>query len=94
MNKPLTEDQKNNILVIYANGAFSCTNTVTGATVSGSLNISTFNSIFGPMPRYIFSPALPMLAEDPLLLVDNANGKMVFGENITDGYMITFELIP
>jgi hypothetical protein len=35
-----------------------------------------------------------MLTEEYLILVDNPIGKMVFGDNLQDGYSTTFELIP
>jgi hypothetical protein len=94
VNIPLTDDQKNNVLVLHGNGSFSCRNIMTGATVSGILTVSNFNSIFGPVQRYQFSPALPMTPVDPLLLISTSNQKMVFGENVTDPFLITFEYIP
>jgi|CXWL01.1.fsa_nt_gi hypothetical protein len=90
----LTDDQKNNILTIKPGGIYSCTNTVTGAFVTGILSMSNFNSIYGDRTRLIFAPKLPMLAEDYLILIDNPSGKMIFGDNTVDGYLTIFELVP
>jgi hypothetical protein len=90
----LTEDQKNNILTINPNGTFSCKNMVTGVTVSGNRSMVNYNSIYGDRLRVIFSPKLPMLDEDFLILTDNPNGSMTFGDNVNDGYFTTFVLIP
>ncbi len=91
---PLTEDQKNNVLTINPNGNFICRNMVTGTTFTGTYSYSNFNSIYGDRLRYLFSPKLPMLTEEYLILMDNPSGKMVFGDNFQDGYSTTFELIP
>ena len=89
----LTEDQKNNILTLNPNGTFSCKNTVTGVTVSGNRSMANYNSIYGERQRVIFSPKLPMLDENFLILTDNPNGSMTFGDNVNDGYFTTFVLV-
>ncbi|MEK7224746.1 MAG: hypothetical protein AAB221_03595 [Bacteroidota bacterium] len=82
------------MLTLKQSGSFVCKNTVTGITVSGTFAYSNFHSIYGDRQKMIFSPKLPMLSEDYFVLVDNPNGKMVFGDNYTDGYVTTFEIIP
>src|SRR5690349_5202101 len=88
----LTPDQENNRLLIRTDGTYSCTNIVTGITVTGTLTQTNFNSIYGNLPRFIFTPALPMLQDDYMILLDNPVGSIKFGDNIHDGYQTTFTL--
>jgi hypothetical protein len=91
---PLTDDEKNNVLTLKTNGAYSCKNTLTGTIISGTISMSNFSSIYGDRQQLIFSPKLPMLNEDYLILIENPNGRMVFGDNKYDGYFTTFEIAP
>jgi hypothetical protein len=93
-DKPLTDEQKNNILTIHNGGSFTCKNSVTGTTIKGSYTMGNFTSIYGDRQRYTFSPNLPMLNQEYIILTDNPNGKMIFGDNKYDGYLTTLELIP
>jgi len=87
---PLTEDQKNNILTINTDGTFTCINIVSRMIVSGTITVSNYNSIYGNRPRYVFTPKLPMLDDDYMILLDNTTGSMKFGDNNADGYMTIF----
>jgi PKD repeat protein len=90
MEHPLTDDQKNSVLTITTNGNYTCINTVTGQTVSGTYTSVNFSSIYGEKPRFIFTPALPVLPGEFMILLDNQTGLMVFGDNLTDGIQTTF----
>jgi hypothetical protein len=86
----LTTDQQNNVLTLKPNGQFICTNTQTGMIVNGTVTTSNFNSIYGDRPRLVFNPQLPMLDNEYYILLGNTDGKLIFGDNIADGYSTTF----
>jgi hypothetical protein len=93
-DQPLNDEQKNNRLTIQNNGSYTCKNVVTGKTITGSFTMANFTSIYGDRQRFIFSPQLPILTQDYIILIENPNGKMVFGDNVHDGYLTTLDLIP
>jgi hypothetical protein len=90
---PLTTDQQNNILTLQLNGKYVCTNTQTGMIVNGTFAISDFSSIYGTKQKFVFDPQLPMLDDEYYILLSNAEGKLVFGDNRADGYSTTFSII-
>ncbi len=62
------------------------TYTVTNTLSTGSYIVSSSNN----QVKYMFSPKLPMLDEDQLILVENPNDKLVFGDGNADGIYTTF----
>ncbi|HEX2845304.1 MAG TPA: hypothetical protein VHN59_02060 [Chitinophagaceae bacterium] len=90
---PLTTDQQNNILTLELNGKYVCTNTQTGMIVNGTFTVSNFSSIYGAKQRFVFDPQLPMLDDEYYILLGNAEGKLIFGDNRADGYSTTFSII-
>lgn len=91
---PLTDEQKNSILILHPNGGYSLTNTVTGALANGTYSQVDFNSIYGLKPRMIFSPALSILPDEYLVVVNtpNTTGIMKLADNNTDGYTYTLTM--
>lgn len=92
-NTTLTMDQQNNVLTLYPDGHFVCTNLQSGMVVNGTVTSSNFNSIYGDRPRFVFSPQLPMLDSEYFILLGSADNKLVFGDNIADGYTTTFSRV-
>ena len=92
--KTLTEDQKNTIITFKENGSFTANNTNTGATINGTVGMQNFQSIYGDRPKITFTPKLPMLDNDYFVLLENPNGKQVWGDNVLDGYRITITAQP
>lgn len=90
---PLTIDQQNNIITFQSNGKYVCNNTQTGMEVNGTFAISDFSSIYGTKQKFVFDPQLPMLDDEYYILLGNAEGKLVFGDNRADGYSTTFSII-
>lgn len=93
MEYPLNDAQKNSVLTIRNGSLYTCTNLVTGETVNGTYSVSNYSSIYGDKPRFIFTPSLPILPEDYVILVNSQNGSMEFGDNNYDGVVFTFSLI-
>jgi len=91
---PLTTDQQNNVITFQSNGKYVCTNTQTGMVVNGTFTISDFSSIYGTKSRFVFDPQLPMLNDEYYILLSNTEGKLVFSDNMADGYSTTFSIIP
>jgi hypothetical protein len=87
---PLTSDQQNSILTIKPDGHYSCINIVSRMIVEGTYASVNYNSIYGDRPRMIFTPKLPMLQDEYMILLDNQSGEMKFGNNIADGYYTYF----
>ena len=88
---PLTQDEKIHTLTLHMNGVFNCKNKITGHNISGSITTSDFNSIYGNRLRLVFSTPLPILKDEYLVLVQKEDRKMLFGDNIADGYMTVME---
>ncbi|PZR27115.1 MAG: hypothetical protein DI535_11920 [Citrobacter freundii] len=88
---PLTTIQQNSVLTLKNDGKYACTNKQTGEAVGGTYTIiSNFASIYGEKVRFVFTPKLPILETDMYVLLENPNGKLVFGDNAADGYSTTF----
>ena len=88
---PLNANQQNTILTFKNDGKYVSTNKQTGETVNGTYTIITnFASIYGEKTRFVFTPKLPVLETDMYVLLENPNGKLVFGDNVADGYSTTF----
>lgn len=88
---PLTTVQQNTVLTLKNDGKYITTDKQTGQTVNGTYTIvSNFASIYGEKVRFIFTPKLPVLETDMYVLLENPNGKLVFGDNVADGYTATF----
>ena len=87
---PLTDAQQNTTITLKpggnGTGNYTTVYTVNNSTSTGSYNISTSNN----RVNYNFSPKLPMLNEDQLILVENTNSKLVFWDGNTDGIYTTF----
>jgi hypothetical protein len=87
---PLTDAQQNSNITLkptgYVSGNYTTVYIVNNSTTTGSYNISTSNN----QVIYIFSPKLPMLNEDQLILVENTNNKLVFWDGNADGIYTTF----
>jgi len=75
------------------NGQFVCTNKQTGMVVNGTYTMSDFASIYGNKTRIVFNPVLPMLDNAYHIIVSYAEGTMVLGDNMYDGYSTTFSII-
>src|SRR5215510_402210 len=76
-DKELTEEQKTTILIIKPNGTYTCTNSQTGVTISGTIQQTNFNSVYGNRPRYTFTPNLSMLNNEYHILVDNQSNTFI-----------------
>jgi len=87
---PLTDAQQNSNITLkpagYVSGNYTVVYIVNNSTTTGSYNISTSNN----QVIYNFSPKLPMLPEDQLILVENTNNQLVFWDGNADGIYTTF----
>jgi hypothetical protein len=88
---PLTTAEKEYVLTLRSDASFTCRNTVTGQIINGSITTADFNSIYGNKPRAILTPSLPILKEEYLILIEKDNTKILFGDNVTDGYITRLE---
>jgi len=86
---PLTDVQQNSELTLKpgrnGSGNYTTVYTVNNSTTTGSYNISISNDHV----IYVFSPRLPMLQEDQLILVEHTNNKLVFWDGNADGIYTT-----
>jgi hypothetical protein len=83
---PLTDIQQNSILTLKPGGLYSSVYTVTNTTANGTYIINSS----GTSPVYVFTPKLPTMDEQTLMLTEATISKLVFWDGNADGIYTTF----
>lgn len=87
VEKPMNDDQKNSVLIIYSDGRYSCKNPVSGITTSGSF---TLESQPNGISKMTFNPLLRIYPTTSFQLLEKTDLRMVLSDGNPDGYTLTF----